>query len=85
MNQQQKLKLAKEQTLERLKSFVNDLDQIGPYKWASLETIEGDEIWVTIDLVAKKNFDIDGAVEEFKDYQEMKAIKQKARESKKKI
>ena len=85
MNQQQKLKRAKEQTLERLKSFVSDLDQIGPYKWASLETIEGDEIWVTIDLVAKKNFDIDGAVEEFKDYQEMKAIKQKTRESKKKI
>lgn len=85
MNQQEKLKRAKEQTLERLKPFVNDLDQIGPYKWASLETIDGDEIWVTIDLVAKKNFDIDGAVEEFKDYQEMKAIKQKARESKKKI
>lgn len=85
MNQQEKLKRAKEQTLERLKPFVSDLDQIGPYKWASLETIEGDEIWVTIDLVAKKNFDIDSAVEEFKDYQEMKAIKQKARESKKKI
>ena len=85
MNQQQKLKRAKEQTLERLKSFVNDLDQIGPYKWASLETIEGDEIWVTIDLVAKKNFNIDAAVEEFKDYQEMEAIKQRTRESKKKI
>ena len=33
----------------------------------------------------KKNFNIDAAVEEFKDYQEMEAIKQRTRESKKKI
>lgn len=84
MNQQEKLKKAKEKTLERLKTFISDLDQIDDYKWASLEEVEGEEIWVTISLIAKKNFDIDGAIEDFKDKQAMEEMKRKAKEAKSK-
>lgn len=84
MNQQEKLRRAKEQTLERLKPFTQELDQIAPYQWASLETIEGEEVWVVFSLTAKKNFNIDEAVEDFKDYQEVKAAKLRAKEHKKK-
>ena len=68
MNQQNKLKQAKNLTKERLKDFIADLDQIGPYEWASLEQIgPQDEVWVTIKLTARKKFDIDEAVEDFAD------------------
>lgn len=68
MNQQNKLKQAKNLTKERLKDFLADLDQIGPYEWASLEQIgPQDEVWVTIKLTARKKFDIDEAVEDFVD------------------
>ena len=68
MNQQSKLKQAKNLTKERLKDFLADLDQIGPYEWASLEQVgPQDEVWVTIKLTARKKFDIDEAVEDFAD------------------
>lgn len=68
MNQQDKLKQAKKLTKERLEGFLADLDQIGPYEWASLEQVgPQDEVWVTIKLTARKKFDIDEAVEDFAD------------------
>lgn len=68
MNQQDKLKAAKNLTKERLENFLADLDQIGPYEWASLEQVgPRDEVWVTIKLTARKKFDIDEAVEDFAD------------------
>ena len=69
MNQQDKLKQAKNLTKERLKDFLADLDQIGPYEWASLEQVgPQDEVWVTIKLTARKKFNIDEAVEDFADW-----------------
>lgn len=69
MNQQDKLKQAKNLTKERLEGFLADLDQIGPYEWASLEQVSPqDEVWVTIKLTARKRFDIDAAVEDFEDW-----------------
>lgn len=69
MNQQDKLKKAKNLTKERLENFLADLDQIGPYEWASLEQVgPQDEVWVTIKLTARKKFDIDEAVEDFGDW-----------------
>ena len=41
MNQQQKLKAAKDLTKERFKDFVGDCIQIDDYKWASLEEVNG--------------------------------------------
>lgn len=68
MNQQDKLKQAKKLTKERIEKFLADLDQIGPYEWASLEQVgPQDEVWVTIKLTARKKFDIDEAVEDFAD------------------
>ena len=58
MNQQTKLKMAKQSASERLAPVVQDWEQIGDYSWASLETIDGEEIWVVANLVAKKKFDI---------------------------
>lgn len=73
MNQQQKLKAAKDLTKERFKDFVNDCIQIDDYKWASLEEVNGEEIWVVFSLIAKKNFDIDDAVEDWNDKLKMRS------------
>lgn len=72
MNQQQKLKAAKDLTKERFKDFIGDCIQIDDYKWASLEEVNGEEIWVVFSLIAKKNFDIDDAVEDWNDKLEMR-------------
>lgn len=73
MNQQQKLKAAKDLTKERFKDFVGDCIQIDDYKWASLEEVNGEEIWVVFSLIAKKNFDIDDAVEDWNDKLKMRS------------
>lgn len=84
MNQQDKLKAAKNLTKERLENFLADLDQIGPYEWASLEQVgPQDEVWVTIKLTARKRFNIDDAVEDFEDWcnQEKKKREKKEQNS----
>ena len=73
MNQQQKLKAAKDLTKERFKDFVGDCIQIDDYKWASLEEVNGEEIWVVFSLTAKKNVDIDDAVEDWNDKLKMRS------------
>ena len=73
MNQQQKLKAAKDLTKERFKDFIEDAIQIDNYKWASLEEVNGEEIWVVFSLTAKKNFDIDDAVEDWNDKVKMRS------------
>lgn len=78
MNQQEKLKRAKDLTLERIKDFAADAEQIGDYSWASLEIVEGEEVWVTLSLVAKKKFDIDEAVEDYTIARELHEKKKKA-------
>lgn len=70
MNQQTKLKMAKHFASERLAPVVQDWEQIGDYSWASLETIDGEEIWVVANLVAKKKFDIEEALEDYQDHVE---------------
>lgn len=78
MNQQDKLKQAKNLTKERLENFLADLDQIGPYEWASLEQVgPQDEVWVTIKLTARKRFNIDDAVEDFEDWCDQEKRKKK--------
>ena len=47
---------------------VKDWEQIGDYSWASLEVIDGEEIWVVANLVAKKKFDIEEALEDYQDH-----------------
>ena len=73
MNQQQKLKAAKDLTKKRFKDFIGDCVQIDDYKWASLEEVNGEEIWVVCSLTAKKNFDIDDAVEDWNDKLKMRS------------
>ena len=68
MNQQTKLKMAKQSASERLAPVIQDWEQIGDYSWASLETIDGEEIWVVANLVAKKKFDIEEALEDYQDH-----------------
>ena len=67
MNQQQKLKAAKDLTKERFKNFVGDCIQIDEYKWASREEVNGEEIWVVLSLTAEKVCDMDYAVEDWDD------------------
>ena len=73
MNQQQKLKAAKDLTKARFKDFIGDCIQIDDYKWASLEEVNEEEIWVVFSLTAKKNFDIDDAVEDWNDKLKMRS------------
>ena len=82
MNQQAKLKMAKQSASERLAPVVQDWEQIGDYSWASLETIDGEEIWVVANLVAKKKFDIEEALEDYQDHIETE--RRKAEEKNKK-
>ena len=76
MNQQQKLRTAKENALKRFGAVFEDMVQIHDYKFASLEEVEGEEIWVVCALTAKKNFNIDDAVDDWE-------FKQDTREKKK--
>lgn len=82
MNQQTKLKMAKQSASERLAPVVQDWEQIGDYSWASLEVIDGEEIWVVANLVAKKKFDIEEALEDYQD--RIETERRKAEEKNKK-
>lgn len=65
MNQQQKMAAAKNSCLKRIKGALADFEQVDDYSFASLEDVEGEEWWVVVNIVAKKNYDIDQAIEDF--------------------
>ena len=65
MNQQEKMARAKALTYERLKTALEDFEQVDEYSFASLENIEGEDWWTVVSIMAKKNYDIDEALEEF--------------------
>ena len=65
MNEQTRLLLAKEACLERLKDSLFDFEQVGDFSFASLEEVDGKEVWVVVNLIAKKKYDIDAAVEDY--------------------
>ena len=79
MTQQEKFRAAKDLTVERLP--LDDFIQFGEYQYASLERVGEEEIWVEIKISAKKNFDIDDALEEYVFEQEQKAAKEEARKA----
>lgn len=81
MNQQEKMARAKNLTFDRIKAALEDFEQVDEYSFASLEDVEGEEWWTVVTIVAKKNYDIDGALEE---YELKKEAKQKRQEKKKK-
>lgn len=78
MTQQEKFRAAKDLTVERL--GLDDFIQFGEYQYASLEVVEGEEMWVEVKIMAKKNFDIDDALEEFQFEQEQKQKKREKSE-----
>lgn len=63
MKQFEKLEAAKKLTLARLDT--SDFLQSGFYSFLSVEEVEGEEVVVEIKLIAKKNFDVDEALENF--------------------
>lgn len=78
MTQAQKLEEAKKITLTRLQDALKDFVQCGDYSWGSLEEVKGEEVWTVVNIVAKKNFDIDEAIDEWefkKEKREKKARK----------
>lgn len=83
MNQQEKMARAKALTYERLKTALEDFEQVDEYSFASLENIEGEDWWTVVSIVAKKNYDIDEALEEFEIKKETKRKKQEEKEKKK--
>lgn len=83
MNQQEKMARAKALTYERLKVALGDFEQVDDYSFASLENVEGEDWWTVVSIVAKKNYDIDGALEEFELKKETKRKKQEEKEKKK--
>lgn len=83
MNQQEKMARAKALTYERLKAALGDFEQVDDYSFASLENVEGEDWWTVVSIVAKKNYDIDGALEEFELKKETKRKKQEEKEKKK--
>ena len=84
MNQQEKMARAKALTYERLKAALEDFEQVDDYSFASLENVEGEDWWTVVSIVAKKNYDIDGALEEFELKKETKRKKQEEKEKKEK-
>ena len=84
MNQQEKMARAKALTYERLKAALGDFEQVDDYSFASLENVEGEDWWTVVSIVAKKNYDIDGALEEFELKKETKRKKQEEKEKKEK-
>lgn len=83
MNQQEKMARAKALTYERLKAALGDFEQVDDYSFASLENVEGEDWWTVVSIVAKKNYDIDGTLEEFELKKETKRKKQEEKEKKK--
>ena len=84
MNQQEKMARAKALTYERLKTALEDFEQVDEYSFASLENIEGEDWWTVVSIVAKKNYDIDEALEEFEIKKETKRKRQEEKEKKEK-
>lgn len=84
MNQQEKLRAAKDKILAEPEfgHFVAQFDQVDDYKWAILQEVEGQEVWVLLDLTAKKNFDINEAVDDYVAKLETRAAKNKSKEKK---
>lgn len=82
MNQQEKMAAAKKSCLARFGEIFQDFEQVDDYSFASLENVEGEEVWVVVNLVAKKNYDIDNALEEYALKAEAKAKRQKEKEKK---
>lgn len=75
---------AKALTYERLKTALEDFEQVDEYSFASLENIEGEDWWTVVSIVAKKNYDIDEALEEFEIKKETKRKRQEEKEKKEK-
>lgn len=84
VNQQEKMARAKALTYERLKTALEDFEQVDEYSFASLENIEGEDWWMVVSIVAKKNYDIDEALEEFEIKKETKRKRQEEKEKKEK-
>lgn len=84
VNQQEKMARAKALTYERLKTALEDFEQVDEYSFASLENIEGEDWWTVVSIVAKKNYDIDNALEEFEIKKETKRKRQEEKEKKEK-
>ena len=82
MNQQEKMAAAKNLTYARLQKALEDFEKVDDYSYASLEEVEGEEVWVVVNLVAKKNYDIDNALEEYTLKAETRAKRQKEKEKK---
>ena len=76
---------AKALTYERLKTALEDFEQVDEYSFASLENIEGEDWWTVVSIVAKKNYDIDEALEEFEIKKKQSGnVKKKKRRKKRK-
>ena len=84
MNQQEKLKIAKEKCLARID--LSSFDQVDHFKFVKLEEVEGEEVWVEIQFIAKKKYDLDNELDEFKLKKKLKEekIERKADKQKKK-
>ena len=75
---------AKALTYERLKTAQEDFEQVDEYSLASLENIVGEDWWTVVSIMAKKNYDIDEALEEFEIKKETKRKRQEEKEKKEK-
>lgn len=54
MNEQERLRAAKKETLRKIGDLVEGLDQVGEFSWASLEEVNGEEAWTIVSIIAKK-------------------------------
>lgn len=78
LNQQQEMKAAKLHAAREIEELLGDkFDQVDDFKWVILCEGEGYSRFVELSLTAKKNFDLDEAIDEFE-------FKVKSREAKKK-
>jgi len=66
MKLQDKLKFAKNEVAAQLQEQLErDFMQFAPYEWFQCIPIDGEDVYVTLKLTAKKHFDADEALEEW--------------------
>lgn len=79
--QAERMEIAKKEVLNLLN--LEDFDQCGDWRFAILREIDNQEQWVTVELKARKKFDIDEEIESWNFQVNERALKALEKEKKK--
>lgn len=83
MTQSEKIAQAKAIVMERVADQLAEMIQIDSGSFVDVATVDGEQLFVEVKFITKKDFDLDEAVEAFADKQ-AKALERLAESAKKK-